>query len=198
MEQLNLQPNEGVIMSFDNVAIQGKNIGTYTVVLTNLNLYCVRKGFLGGTKEIRTYPLGEIKVIDGKPQVRATGSVLRGDSPSVEIYMLDGQLGIGFSTRREAHKLADGILAAVGGDSGAIGDEEYGLLPEAAAAVAGTLRDTIGAFGKGLGGRAGAHPIPKAAASQPVAQQCKSCGASLSGFSGQLVRCMYCGTEQTL
>lgn len=63
----------------------------------------------------------------------------------------------------------------------------FGMAIPGTEALAGTLKDTFGAFRSGLG------------ITEPVAAAtCEGCGAPLSGHRREVVRCEYCNRETQL
>ena len=61
------------------------------------------------------------------------------------------------------------------------------------AQIAGTVKDTIGAFKDAFGIKGKGNQTP-----ENVTTKCIGCRAPLSGAKGQTVRCKYCDTDNTL
>ena len=64
-----LQTNESLIMKSERV-LYGGVLSTYTneLILTNMNIVLIIKGVFGNSKDIRQYPIDQIKIFNGQPQ----------------------------------------------------------------------------------------------------------------------------------
>ncbi|WP_416143786.1 PH domain-containing protein [Planococcus koreensis] len=69
MVKVNLMPNESIILKSKNV-MHGGLMANYTdeLILTNQNIIHVKKGVFGNTKNVKKYPLNQIKIFNGKSQ----------------------------------------------------------------------------------------------------------------------------------
>ncbi len=63
--------------------------------------------------------------------------------------------------------------------------------------VTDAMKDTVGAFKDAFGLKSKAE-VAAAAAAVPVAGDCVSCGAPVSGIRGQAIICSYCDTPNQL
>ena len=187
MDNYNLQQNEAVIMKSERV-LYGGMLAVYSdeLILTNLNIILIQKGTFGKTKNIRYFPTNQIKCFNGKAQ--AIVSKQQSGLPKLEVYFHSGQESFGFEKKKEAEKWVDNINRLLAGevefnntDSKAIPGAEF---------VAETVKDTFEAF-RGVFGKKGPDE-------ERVAKYCTSCGASISGIKGRVVRCQYCNSEQQL
>lgn len=98
MENYKLKPEEVVFYKGD-VTLKGKK-GRTELIFTNLNLVLINKYKKLFSKEeitISEYPVHEIKMYEGVPQIKAKGSL-------VEIYMKETEIEIEFESRMETHK----------------------------------------------------------------------------------------------
>lgn len=100
MEEYNLEVDEVIIFKEDNVSHCDTLIAPYVheLVLTNKKVIFVEKGVLGNTKEVYLYPLTQIKVYNGVPQVRK-GRTSRG-IVCLDIYFLSCEEHFSFNLGR--------------------------------------------------------------------------------------------------
>ena len=66
-----LQTNESLIMKSERV-LYGGVLSTYTneLILTNMNIVLIIKGVFGNSKDIRQYPIDQIKICTGSQRIR--------------------------------------------------------------------------------------------------------------------------------
>lgn len=144
-----LQTNESLIMKSERV-LYGGVLSTYTneLILTNMNIVLIIKGVFGNSKDIRQYPIDQIKIFSGQPQALLTKQ--SNGRPQLEVYFSHGQEAFGFDNKKEVNKWVNNITKLVIGtshefekiDSKAIPGTEY---------IAETLKDTFDTFIGGLG-----------------------------------------------
>ena len=205
---LNLMPNEAVILKEVRVARSG-TMGLYTdeLILTNLTLVCVNKNIFGNVKNVIRHPLNQIKVFNGNPQA-IVGKKTNGDT-ALEVYFLNGVETVTFQTgsKKKAKKWAEAIVSAICGQSGeSVGttnsDKDYD--PSTVVGAFKEIRDEFKEVGVELMGELGFKRRKKkdkgssTSISEKVGKKCMSCSASLIGIRGQVVKCRYCDTSQTL
>lgn len=89
MAKYNLQPNEGVILKSKSVSHGFWGGYTDEILLTNLNFVWTSIGIMGFPQKTHQYPLHQIKVYDGRAQVRL-GEHSGNGSPMLEISFMDG------------------------------------------------------------------------------------------------------------
>ncbi len=96
-DNLGLDYDEIVILKEVNVA-HGGTMAIYTdeLILTNKKIICLGKGVFGGTKKVYHYPLDQIKVFNGAPQVMQ-GKLSNG-TLSLDIYLVNGEEHFNFQT----------------------------------------------------------------------------------------------------
>ena len=195
MAKLNLMPNESIILKSNNVA-QGGLMAAYTdeLILTNQNIIHVKKGVFGNTKNVKRYPVNQIKIFNGEPQA-ILGKQQNG-SPQLEIYFLNGHECFGFQsmTKKEVVQWINAITKLVTGHESttvplgfAIPGTEY--LAETIKGTVDTFKNTIGIKSK---------KIDNGGSSEKVTKKCISCSAPLTGNKGQTMHCKYCDTDQVL
>lgn len=97
MAKVNLMPNESIILKSTNVA-HGGLMAVYTddLILTNQNIIHVKRGVFGNTKNVKKYPVNQIKIFNGIPQ--AILGKQRSGNLQLEIYFLNGLECYGFQT----------------------------------------------------------------------------------------------------
>jgi len=185
----NLRPNEVVLLE-DDSAYHGDG-GWGELTLTNLNLVVrttiMGKGLFGKSSvAIRTFPVNQIKVYNGRAHARM--DTTRGREV-LEVYFLHGEEQFRFSKggKRKIQTWIGKINEAVTGQT-APEINSYAL--PGADLVAGALKDTLGAFRSKLSAQ------PETFVT--VATKCVSCGAPLSGVRAQKITCAYCLVDQQL
>jgi len=187
MDKYNLQFNESVIMKSES-ARHGKTNGE--LVLTNLSLiHVAKKGLLKREHVTQRFPLDQIKLFDGKAQVMA------GKSGVLDIYFVNGHQSFTFSNNdtffsekkaeKEAEQWAARINQLRAGEQVAVGNVAHNEIEYVAETLKGTLHTIKGVFGKTT------EP-------EQTAKACTSCGSSVSGLKGSVVRCAYCEAKQQL
>ncbi|MCQ2413726.1 MAG: zinc ribbon domain-containing protein [Clostridia bacterium] len=100
-DNLNLDYDEIVITKDVSVA-HGGVMAIYTdeLILTNKKIICLHKGMFGGTKTIYHYPLEQIKVYNGVPQVQK-GKLSNG-TPCLDVYLISGEEHFNFQSKNKA------------------------------------------------------------------------------------------------
>lgn len=195
MPDLDLHSDEYVVMKAEGVRYTGRPapsnggaVGSYNkdLVLTNRRIILITKSMFGKTKDTKCFSVRDIKNIDGKPQAIAAGAEL-------ELYLSSGQeyFTFGSSRKKEVKEWAHHLSNLLTGSSEPFSGGKEKALP-GSAYVAETLRDTVDTFKLAFG--------RKVNPSKPEsrARQCTSCGASISGLAGQVVRCQHCDMTQQL
>ncbi|MBQ7797760.1 MAG: hypothetical protein IJ371_01400 [Clostridia bacterium] len=98
MKNYELSSNEVVLYKGDVTPVEDK--GAIRLILTNLNIVFIttHKKFFGKEEiDVESYPVGEIKIYNGVPQLKVQGNI-------VEIYLLTDEKEIKFSSKSEIHK----------------------------------------------------------------------------------------------
>ena len=191
MAKYNMQPNEVVLLKDDRVMVGGA-FSAYTdaLILTNLNLVLVKKGVLGNSKGIRTYPVNQIKVYNQEAQTRMGKS--RNGTALLEVYFVNGEEQFSFQSggKKKILDWAAKINEVVTGQAAPEVGGGPGLALPGAERVAGMLKDTLDVFKSKRGSKSDAGPR--------VAAKCRACGAPVAGRQGQPITCEYCGTAQQM
>ena len=202
---IGLMPNESIILQEVSVA-HGGVMAIYTdeLYLTNLNLICVSKGMFGNTKKTFKYPLNQIKMYNGKPQ--AVMGKLSNGTACLDIYFLNGTESFNFQSanKKKINAWIEAISNVLGRGNGQTDypdDSEYdddetviGAFKEVGEEFKEVGKELFGAFGIKT-----KKPTKNATAETgKISKKCMSCSAPLTGNKGQVVKCRYCDTEQTL
>ena len=180
---LNLQPNEGIIIQYDGV---WHNNTRSELFLTNLNLICVedRSGLFKTKYNVIKYPVNQIKVVNGQAQA----SVIRdGDKWVLQILFKNGEEQFSFNfdffekskKKAEADKWVEQINILLTGASA-----QNIIEPS----IIGGLKNIL----KAVGIKTTEKEIEKAT------KKCMGCMAPISGIKGQTIFCRYCDTKQIL
>lgn len=183
MENFNLAPNEGIIIQYENVCHNRKRA---ELVLTNHNLICVEasSGVFKTTYNTIKFPVNQIKVVNGQVQVSA---VKDGDDWALQVLLRNGTEQFTFPSdffdrlkkKQEINRWIDQISLLLTGKSAENVTDTT---------VVGEMKNFLGSVGINV----------KTKQPQNVTVKCMGCMAPLSGQQGQVVRCKYCDTEQTL
>lgn len=195
MVKVNLMPNESIIRTSRNV-VHGGLMAVYTdeLILTNQNIIHVKKGVFGNTKNVKKYPVNQIKIFNGQPQ--AILGKQRNGTPQLEIYFLNGLECFGFQSlaKKEVVQWINAISNLVTGHESntvpsvfAIPGTEY--LSETIKGTVDTFKNTFGINTKKTD-----NSVP----SEMVTKKCISCSAPLIGKRRQTMHCKYCDTDQVL
>jgi hypothetical protein len=175
----------------DERVMHGGLLSAFTdeLMLTNLNLVLIKKGILGNTKGVLTFPVTQVKVQDKQAQA-IVGRASNG-SAALDVYFLNGQEQFRFQSggKKKIQSWIANINRAVTGQE--IPEPvRAGMALPGSELVAGVLKDTYSVFRAKLGPQTGA-PVK-------VAGKCGSCGAPIAGNRGQAITCEYCGSTQQL
>jgi|GEM_PF-1083201 len=198
MDDLGLRPNETVIMKSENVGHGRMAPLTGNLILTDQNIIYVNMNVFGRTKGVLRYPLSQIKTYEGHASVRAGREAL---CLQLEVFIASGQETFTFNNKKDVLRWAKTVNDVISGmpiGSTMASDDENMVVPgfDVAGKMFGSvIRSTVDGFKSAIG--AGASDAPSEQSSLS-ASRCTSCGAPISGVQGQIVRCRYCDTEQTL
>lgn len=196
MTDLNLEPGEYAVASLTAVSING-SASTTDLVLTNKNLLIMSKTVFGRTKGVKKHRIDQIPVINGQAQLR------------IEKFDTYKQFTIQLKTGEQLQ-----VISAQNEDYAGFGSQINQLLTGTPAipaeinrTVAGHMAETLqNAFAAldprtYFGGKKSSEPSGQqqmAQTPQSTSRQCIGCHVPLSGYTGQVVTCEYCDTEQRL
>ncbi len=196
MSKFNLLPNESIIIKSDRV-MHGGLMASYTdeLILTNQNIVYISKGMFGNTKSIQRFPINQIKMYNGEPQV-IYGKQQNG-SPQLEIYFMNGHKYFAFqsSGKKEVTRWVNAIYELLTGNRPSTNPEGTSSAIPGTEYLAKTFKDTIDTFKSTFGVKTKSNT---GVADEKVTKKCISCSAPLSGEKGQIVNCIYCDTDQVL
>ncbi|MBQ3797889.1 MAG: hypothetical protein II842_16705 [Butyrivibrio sp.] len=188
-KEFRLLPEEAVVCRDNKVGDGANPIGLKNneLILTNQALIHVKKDLFGKTKEVIRYPLADICMSQGKPQVLlGKGDNVTG---SVDVFLQYETVNFKFEWKTDAEEWIASITETVTGEKverkspfGDMGDFED--LMNMAESVTGTVKGLKKAFG--------------IASTEAVACKCPSCGAPLSGVEDEVVICPFCGASTKL
>lgn len=188
MTEYTLQSNEVVILKEEDI-ISGAGSKRSDLILTNLSLLLVKKGFFGGAKGVVTFPLDQVKVHDHRAQAFLRRSS-RGRAV-LEVYFLNSQEWFRFRYGGKK-KILDWAAAIDRLVTGAENPDPSGgeLALPGAELVAGMLKDTLSVFRSRL--------RPQNELPATTSGKCTACGAPISGRRASTISCPCCGTAQQL
>lgn len=194
-----LQPDEWVVSKTGIGAYHGQRppigITKTELVLTSRNILVVLLNMMGRPKGVRYFPLEQVRLIEGRPQVFAAGGYGRN---LLEVHFRHGQESFGFSTKNELHAWVDNISKLMTRRSDEI-STTTDLSSNGVGSVGDQLRDAFDQLkapfrltsGGGRKGIASFNP-------DRAAGKCTSCSAPIGGIAGRVVRCEYCQSDQQL
>lgn len=192
MRSIDLLPNEGIIAQFDNVGCESPDFKGYQsgeLTLTNMGLvftYTQVKMFGKDIEHAYSWPLRDIKVVQGKPQL----IIDKSDSHQCDILLRKGKIELRMRSHADLSKLANGISKEITGSDEDIVGAPKTFISGIASMLSGATKEVAEAFT--MSGLA----KPKGAG-KAVSRTCLGCGAALHGTEGDTVICEYCGrTEQ--
>lgn len=184
MSAYHLDPDESVILQDFNVT---SNTGEkVTLVLSNHNIIQVTKDFWGNPKGISKYHLDNLKVLDGKPNVRV-GKAPNGET-RLELYFINREKFYLFKSILAERKWATAITKAYKSYMAELKKqerEENGYNP-----ILTPLMNTLESAKDSI--------IPKFKDNKPRLNKCPRCGEELTGIKGEEVTCPYCDTVITI
>lgn len=111
MENYKLKADEVVLYKGD-VVLTGKK-GNTELIFTNINLVLINKYKKLFSKEeitVLEYPVNEIKIYEGVPQIKTKGSI-------AEIYLLETEIEIDFDSKMELHKFTNAANKLLTGET---------------------------------------------------------------------------------
>jgi LSD1 subclass zinc finger protein len=185
----NLQPGEAFVhrqgrVLYDRTYLDELILTSQSLVL----LRTVKKGMFGSEQVTQVFPLSQIKIFQGRAQ-----ALLGKQQNALDVYFQNGIEQFGFMNKNEATFWSQKINEVITGTPAKMTSPN----PSGAEKVTEVMKDTVGAFRDALGFNSRAE-VAAAAAAVPVAGDCVSCGAPLSGIRGQAIICSYCDTVNYL
>ncbi len=184
------------------------------LVLTNHALIVVHKNAFGRTKDVVRYPLSDLKVANGTPQVMP-GKGTSGER-QLHVYFKHGMEAFTLGTsdddddislkslftslrdkeKQNIQKWCDAITCAALGTPSLT---EPIPRTSAPSSMQGFVQGAIGSIAHATGISENSHTTQAAfAAANNVTRKCIGCMAPITGVQGSKAQCKYCDTEQTL
>ena len=197
MAELNLESGEYAITQLSDVSI---NRGSYDtdLVLTNRNLIIVKKTmWTGRTKDLKKYRIDQIPVVNGRGQLKIEKT--DGGRKCTILLKTGEELKITAGRDVDFAEFASQINLLLTGTPTIPHEKGRNAVDE----IAGAFQSAFAAldprthFG---GQKASGNQQAQQAAQPPRAAyaSCIGCHAPISGYTGQVVTCGYCDTEQRL
>lgn len=192
MNELPLQQNESVILQANGVCPVGDKNGFRELNLTNLRIIMIKRGGWGNkVKDMRDFPIRQIKIVNGTAQVFYIKRPSRDADDQLQIHLQNGKVEafeFDGSARKEINNWINNINILLTGNS-AMGTKQpqtsFGI--PVVDELAGTVASTLGTFKSALG----KGPVQ-------VSIKCAGCHAPITGTQGQTVKCRYCDSENCL
>lgn len=214
MAKIQLDPDEAILKQDSRISHDvGKMFDADAeLILTNKALLVVHKKTFGGVKDVQRFPLSQVKVVNGAPQVVAG----RGSDGQRQLHVHFAHgveaFGLGGSdddednmslknvftspVEKEKRNIADWCDAV----SRAVLGMPQDVRP-AAQQSGGVVGGIMGALGI-TAAQSGADTASGAKGAAPqkscATAKCIGCHAPLTGVQGQRMTCPYCDTEQVL
>lgn len=183
MNNIILNPDERVIKEMDKIGYGGPASGNNSLILTNQCLILVKKNLFGKIKETLRFPLSDIVVSEGEPQVHS--GTVNNFTPTLDVYFTTGQERFRFSWDEEVKDWIGSICEVITGKPAPKKTDDDWLAETVAFAES---------FGESI------HKIKKSfgiETEEEASGHCPSCGASIAGIKGETTKCPYCGSYYT-
>ena len=185
-DELQLQPDETVILRKDKIGYGSKMpsmMDKSSLVLTNRNLILQKKNFFGKTTETLRFPLSEVRIVNGVPQVQKGKADFM--DRTLDIYFKNGMESFRFEWESDIDEWIPYVVAAVTGEPVKIKSEAEKLAEFAS--VVESIEEPIEKIQSLFGIKS----------ERQVSCKCPSCGATLTGIKGETEQCPYCGSYYT-
>ena len=194
MMSINLLSNEGIVEQFDRVGCESPDFKGYEcgeLILTTVNLvftYTQIKMFAKDVEHTFSWPLRDIKVVQGKPQL----IIDQGDAHQCDIMLRHGKLELRMYSHVDLVKLANGVNKLITGSDEDIVGAPKTFISGIASMLSDAGREVTEAFGMRNPAKSGNT------GSKTVSRCCAGCGAPLHGRQGTSVTCEYCSRSEQL
>lgn len=187
-ERIDLAADEVVLLK-NNKVLHGGVMSNYTntLMLTNKRIIFIKKGILGKTKEILSYPLANLKVYNDRAQAMIGKD--KNNRNTLDLFFISNEESFGFEFKKDIivwikkiNEVTTGKVLKTEEIEGA--NTIIPGLEEIASSVKATVDICKDAFG-----------LKKKEVY--VSCSCKKCGATSSGIKGESAKCPYCGNYIT-
>ena len=170
-EEFKLNPEEAVILRIGKVGYGGgllpSMFNSNELILTNQNLILLKKNMFGQTEETKYFPLKDIKMANGTPQVRKSNPEHM--VHALDVYFNNGVESFRFEWEKDIDEWVNNIIATV-----------TGVPVESMTEPIEKIQSVFGIKSE-----------------RKISCKCPSCGATLTGTKGDTIKCPYCGTFYT-
>lgn len=192
-------PDEYVVLKAQEVKLDASGFSrsmsrSSELMLTNRNIVYSRKGITGKVKGYDVYPLANIRLVDGRPQVRLDSSEFMEEK--LEVSFKDGLVSFVFGSldnKKEIREWIGEIFRLVTGEEAS--EEALGKGKVEEFFDEENLADSVGRI---FGSFQNALDRKRREAAGDVSMRCPSCNASVKGRPGDTVECPFCGSYITL
>lgn len=189
MTDYNLDIDEAVILQNNNVACITNSLPVFKdeLVLTNKNIIYVCIGVFGRVKEIKKYPLEQIKMYNNKPQVLILKA--KDGNKEMQIFTVNQQMSFRFrdSEKKQMPIWIDKITQLMVKGETTINNKGTKTLPGIKNIVE-TIKET----------KYSLKDVMFTKAAKKIYITCPKCGAQIEGVKKQVAVCEYCGNRMTL
>lgn len=223
MTKINLQHNEAIIMR--DTRIKHDRGGMFDsevdeLVLTNLALIVAHKNIWGKVRNTQRFPLDQVRIANGAPQVIAGRS--QNGEPQLHVYFQhgieaftlgesddDSEAGIleqlFTSAKEKEHRNLHDWQSAI--SCAVLGIPQHTQTPantptaSTSATPVEAVKSAVAAGAERVAAAVSSKtppPPPTPAVPTHATRKCIGCTAPLSGAQGQKVTCAYCDTEQVI
>lgn len=188
-----LNSDEAVVVHFDNARV---NDDDFEFLLTNQNIVLTKTGIFGKIKSMLVYPLNQVKLVNDRPQV----GIQRTDGHYfvVRTYFNNAEVAIVLDAKRKAETLSDLISGLVVGDPNAMVQQNVDLSMTQTEMLVDSVKENLGALISPFFKQKEESKTTSPQSKEKATTKCSGCGAVLSGFSGAVVVCEYCGTKNQI
>ncbi len=187
-EEFTLQPDETVIKRCDEVGVgKGGMMSTKsdTLILTNQCLILIVKSMFHKVKDVQRYPLSDIVVSNGQPQVKVGKPDIV--THTLDVYFKTGEMQFRFEWEDEIKEWVAAITSVITGAPMSAPQDDMAEFAGDITAMADSVSHAVGKLKRTFGIKS----------NEIVSGTCSGCGASLSGHEGETIQCPYCGTYHT-
>ncbi|MFQ7473221.1 MAG: hypothetical protein ACLRLX_03340 [Anaerovoracaceae bacterium] len=199
MSDFILEPNEFIVFKAESVS-RGEvfNTASNELVLTTQNIVYIKRGIFNKVKEAVKFPLNEIKMYDGEPQVMINRANY---NRQVDIYFLNGNESFSFlsvTAKKDMAVFVNEISRIITGhDSYKLDEHDFLSIPVPGVDnMIDVFKGTVDVFKDAFGIPVNEKPVRKKP--RKITKQCPSCSAPITGFEGESACCEYCGTRHIL
>ncbi len=184
-KEFQLKPEEAVVYSAQKVGYGDNPFNKNNdLILTNQALIFIKKDLFGKTKEVVRYPLSDICISNGKPQV--IKSMINSVNASFDVYLTYGVEKFKFDFSSDVEEWVASTIETITGQKveRKTGFEDFAGFDDLVQ-MADSVANSVNGLKKAFGIKS----------DEMVACKCSSCGASVSGIIDEVIECPYCGTH---